>query len=79
MGYDAETLIAKPEKALVDYLYLNRHHLVPQYDFWEAMRWQNLKMISFRKARAFAKYFGSKKTADLLESLKTYAKSGAMD
>lgn len=78
LGYDPKTLMAEPEKALVDYLYLYRHHLVPKDDFWEELRFQNLDEISFPKAKKFAACFKSKKVLQLLESLKSYAKTSAM-
>lgn len=79
LGYDTRTLMAEPEKALVDYLYLHRHHFVPKNDFWEESRIQNLKLISFTKCSFFAKYFRSAKLMELLRSLKSYAKLGSMD
>lgn len=78
LGYDSKTLMAEPEKVLVDYLYLHRHRFVPKNDFWEEMRFQNLEEISFRKCHFFAKYFQSKKLMKLLESLKAYAKLDSM-
>lgn len=78
LGYNPQTLMAQPEKALVDYLYLHRHRCVPQDDFWEALRIQNMGDISFRKCHQFAKYFQSKKLLKLVESLRSYAKTHAM-
>lgn len=72
-GYDMETLVAEKEKAVVDYLYLNRHKLVADMDFWEDMRWQNLETINFKKAFEFASCFGSTKLTALLKGLKKYA------
>ncbi len=74
-GFDPDMLIAEREKALVDYLYLNVRRFVPQKDFWQEMRWQNLKDVRFTKAFKFAKLFKNKKLIELLRSLKTYAKS----
>lgn len=79
LGYDFKTLMAEPEKALVDYLYLYRHRLVPKNDFWKELRFQNLEEISFRKCYSFARYFQSQKLMKLLESLKAYAKLDSMD
>lgn len=79
LGYDSKTLMAKPEKALVDYFYLHRHHFVPKNDFWEELRLQNLEEISFKKCTFFAKYFRSEKLVKLLDSLKAYAKLDSMD
>lgn len=72
-GYDMETLVAEKEKAVVDYLYLNRHKLIADMDFWENMRWQNLETINFKKAFGFADCFGSTKLIALLKGLKKYA------
>lgn len=72
-GYDPKTLIAEKEKALLDYLYLNRQRLVPQTDFWRELRLQNLTEINFNKAFEYAKKFGSKKLIALLRSLRDYA------
>ena len=78
LGYDPQTLIAEPEKALVDYLYLHRHRFVPKNDFWEELRMQNLEEISFRECYSFAKYFQSEKLVKLIGSLRTYAKLDSM-
>lgn len=74
LGFDPKTLMAEREKALVDYLYLNRHRFLPTDDFWSEMRWQNLKDVKFRKAAGFARHFQSNKLDKLLNSLRTYAK-----
>lgn len=75
LGFDPKTLMGGCEKCLVDYLYLNQHRLVPDEQFWEEMRWQNLGEVKFGKAKKFSHYFRSKKLDYLLESLRSYAKT----
>lgn len=75
LGFDPENLIAAREKALVDYLYLNKNRLIPNEKFWREMRWQNLSEINFRMAKKFAQYFESKKVLLLLKNLEEYAKT----
>lgn len=72
-GYDPKTFIAEKEKALLDYLYLNRQRLVPQTDFWRELRLQNLAEINFNRAFEYAKKFGSEKLIALLRSVRDYA------
>lgn len=56
-------LIAEPEKAVVDFLYLN----LPKFDplkkdiFEESYRFQNCNKLSKRKIKSIANLFGSKK------------------
>lgn len=73
-GFDNKTLIAEKEKAVVDNLYLNRHRFLPNPDFWEEQRWQNLDELNFKRALDHAKHFRSDKLKNLLISLKSYAK-----
>ncbi|MBI1883448.1 MAG: hypothetical protein HYS08_04485 [Chlamydiae bacterium] len=74
-GFDPDTLMAQKEKALVDYLYFNRFLLMPQTQCWEGLRWQNLKGVHFKRARAYARKTGIKKVLDLIISLETYGKN----
>lgn len=75
VGYDVETLMASKEKALVDYFYLNKSRLVPEFNFWEQMRFEPeiLKDIDFRQVFAFAELFESGKLILLLKNLEAYA------
>ena len=73
-GYDPKTLMAECEKALADYLYLNRNNFLVQDNFWKELRIQNLETLKFKKVFSYAKYFRSKKLNNLLESLRSYAK-----
>lgn len=72
-GFDPETLIARREKALLDYLYLNGRRFVPEAAFWRELRLQNLGDVDFTKANLFAQRFDSKKLIKLLESVREYA------
>lgn len=75
-GYDAKTLLAEKEKALVDYFYLNRFRLKANDSFWESSRLEALATgIKFRKVFLFAQLFRSALLTELLRSFKTYAKS----
>lgn len=78
-GYDPKTLIAEKEKALLDYLYLNRQRLVSQTDFWRELRLQNLTEINFNRAFEYAKKFGSEKLIALLRSVRDYASLDQFD
>jgi len=74
-GYDVETLMAHPEKAVLDTLYLNQHRFKEAPEFWKEFRWQNLDNLNFKKIRTYAKKSQSKKTMKLFESLEAYAKA----
>lgn len=73
-GFDTKTLMAEREKAVVDYLYLNRNSFSADAGFWAELRWQNLNELNFKKAFFFAEKFRVKKLDILLRSLKDYAK-----
>lgn len=74
-GYDPHTLIGEREKVLVDYCYLYRNRLLPIPDFWETVRLQNLREVSFKKAKAYARRTDSKKVMDLIDSLEAFRRS----
>lgn len=74
-GYDPETLMAEAEKAVVDYLYLNRHRLIPDEKFWLELRWQNLAQLDFRKLNDYGKKTSIPKVLHFIDSLKRYGKS----
>jgi len=75
-GFDAETLMADKEKALVDYFYLHSSKLVPCDAFWDELRFEaGATKINFKKALKYAKLFKSKKLNLLLNSFRDYAKS----
>lgn len=72
-GFDTETLMAEPEKALVDYFYLNTSRLKCDRTFWEESRlkWHNL---DFKKVLHYAKLYRSNKLVKLLKDFKSHAK-----
>lgn len=74
-GYDSDTLLAEPEKALVDIFYIRGGSFVPKNSFWNEMRWQNLDKLDFTKAKKYAKASGVAKVIQLVESLHRYAKT----
>lgn len=74
-GYDPDSLMAEKEKAIVDYCYFYSSRLFPTSECWEALRWQNLKEVDFKKAKAYSKKTGVRKVVALIESLEDYGKS----
>ncbi len=67
--------MASPEKALVDFLYLNSNWLIPEHATWQELRLQNLDKVNFGILKKFAKKFKRKKIMLLLHNLQTYATS----
>lgn len=67
--------MALPEKALVDFLYLNSHRFTPVFQTWQDLRLQNIRNLNFQKLIQFAKKFKSKKLLSLINNVKTYAAS----
>lgn len=76
-GFDPVSLMAEPEKAIVDYLYLHRHQCRATPEFWREMRWQHLATAQFTKVIAYARRVGGRVLFALAESLRAYAKSPA--
>ena len=74
-GYDPASMLAIPEKALIDYLYIYSGRLIPEQKFWDEMRWQNLNHLNFKRAKQFANRLGVQKVFELTESLENYAKT----
>ncbi len=60
---ELNALIANPEKAIVDFLYLNlsRFDISDKEIFTESYRFQNCKKLNQKKIKAYGKLFGSKK------------------
>lgn len=73
-GFSPDTLMAVPEKALVDYFYLHQANLESTTIFWAEAR-LTTNELDFKKMRGYAKQFESKKLLVLLSSLEDYAKS----
>ncbi|OGQ22135.1 MAG: hypothetical protein A3I05_09550 [Deltaproteobacteria bacterium RIFCSPLOWO2_02_FULL_44_10] len=74
-GYDPDSCMASQEKAMVDYCYLYSGRLLPTDECWDALRWQHLKEVDFRKAKAYAKKTRVRKVFELITSLESYGKS----
>lgn len=66
----SSVLIALPEKAVVDFFYLNlsRFHAMDRRIFTESYRFQNFEKLSAKKLKAYAKRFGSRKLLQVVES-----------
>ena len=73
-GFDPLTLDAEPEKALVDYFYLNSSRLKADPKFWKESR-LNGGELDFEKVFRYAKLFKSKKLVALLTNFQNYAKT----
>jgi predicted transcriptional regulator of viral defense system len=67
--------IAEPEKALLDYCYLNLplFKIKPDITF-DSLRLQNLKLLKIRKIIAYAEVFGSNRLTEIAQSLIGYIK-----
>lgn len=73
-GFDPKTFMAEPEKAFVDYFYLNSSRLKADNVFWEESRLNGAE-LNFKKVMRYAKIFKSKKLITLLTSFQHYAKT----
>lgn len=73
-GFDTTTLFAEPEKALVDYFYLNSSKLRAGDAFWNESR-LNGTDLNFKKVFRYAGLFKSKKLFSLLTDFQRYAKA----
>lgn len=67
--------IALPEKAMIDFLYLNGYRFMPVFQTWQDLRLQNLHNLDFKKLTQFAQKFNDKKLVSLINNLKNYATS----
>ncbi len=69
--YGYPYFFAEPEKALLDYLYLNLNRIDPKdRDFFTgSVRLQNRSVINRKKLNSFARRFGVKKLGRILEQL----------
>ncbi|MBN1596466.1 hypothetical protein JW933_11125, partial [candidate division FCPU426 bacterium] len=63
--------MATPEKAVVDFLYLNRNKITGDYRnvLLESYRWQNLEALDFNKLMDYASLFKNKKVTAILQEL----------
>lgn len=73
-GFDETTLMAEPEKAVVDYFYFRGSSFKMNKAFWEESRLEGGE-LNFKKIFRYAKLFDSKRLIDLLLSFQNYAKS----
>ncbi len=66
--------IATPEKALIDYLYLNKNKVRPDADFWKEMRID--EDFKFKKAKLdlYKNLLNDKKVNGLIDSVLNYQK-----
>lgn len=65
-------LLALPEKALVDFLYLNQHLFKEEYELLaeESFRLQNLHSLDSKKLLSYAESFGGKKLLEIVNRLR---------
>lgn len=73
-GFDPKTLMAEPEKALIDYFYLHQHSFRSTVQFWKESRLY-AGNLNFKKIFRYAKLFNSKKLTVLLQNFQEYAQS----
>lgn len=78
VGFLQNTLMATPEKALVDYFYLNHAKLESTKAFWTESR-LNATELNFKKVRHYAKLFQSNKLLTLIQSFQDYASTHRAD
>jgi len=64
--------MAVPEKALFDFVYLNRERVEPSVDFWEEMRLDEEASIDAKKLRGWADTAGVAKVSECVESILRY-------
>lgn len=64
--------IATPEKAVVDFLYLNQNHFKGNYKnmLVESFRFQNLNMLNKKKINYFTELFKSEKLKKIVKEVK---------
>lgn len=67
--------MASPEKAILDYLYLNKNRLVASPDFWREMRINEEFKFSKKTLKFYRDLFNDKKIDKLIQSLLEYQKN----
>ncbi|MDR3559176.1 MAG: hypothetical protein P4L62_05000 [Candidatus Pacebacteria bacterium] len=67
--------MAAPEKALFDYLYLNKKKFEAEENFWREMRIDEDFKFDRKKIEAYKKIFNDKKINNLIDSLLAYQKN----
>jgi len=66
--------LATPEKALMDFLYLNKSRLIPESNFWKEMRVDEEFRFNKRIIDHLKKLFNDRKISALIDSLLKYQK-----
>jgi len=66
--------LATPEKALMDFIYLNKSRLIPEHNFWQEMRINEEFRFSKKNLDFFKKLFHDKKVSALISTLLKYQK-----
>jgi hypothetical protein len=67
------TLTAMPEKALLDYLFLDSARFTPDFSVWKSERFDELDKLNWKWMEEKAPLYNMKKLTVLLDSLKKYA------
>lgn len=67
--------IATPEKALMDFLYLNKNKLSTDPDFWKEMRIDEDFKFQRKKLELYNDILNNKKVSRLLDSVMTYQRN----
>jgi len=67
--------IASPEKAILDYLYLNKSRLVASPDFWREMRIDEEFKFNKKTLKFYRDLFNDKKIDKLIQSLLEFQKN----
>lgn len=67
--------IATPEKAIMDFIYLNKSSLVAKFDFWKEMRIDEDFNFNRKRIESYKKLFKDKKINNLVDSLLDYQKN----
>lgn len=67
--------IATPEKALVDYFYLNQKKFIPSSAFFDSMRFNLNKKFKLNKLNYYANFFDNKKLDNIILQFVKYARS----
>jgi predicted transcriptional regulator of viral defense system len=67
--------IATPEKALMDYLYLNKNNITADFNFWKEMRIDENFKFKKKKLEFYKRLLNDKKVNKLIESVLNYQKN----
>lgn len=67
--------VATPEKALLDYLYLNSKKFKADFNCWQAERFDGLSSLNWEQMKQWTSKYGMKKLKILVDNLKSYANS----